>query len=34
LREILRKKGVNKELKKLGAEKGDIVFVAGKDLKW
>lgn len=34
LREILRKKGVNKELKKLGAEKGDIISIASKDLKW
>lgn len=34
LREILRKKGVNKELKRLGAEKGDSISIAGKNLKW
>ncbi|MBA3679009.1 GTPase ObgE [Candidatus Saccharibacteria bacterium] len=34
LREILRKKGVLKEAGRLDGEKGDIISIAGKDLKW
>lgn len=34
LREILRKKGVFKAAAKLGAKKGDIFTINGKDLQW
>lgn len=34
LRDILKREGVGRELKRLGAERGDTIIIAGKKLQW